>query len=523
MKQFSYITLLVMLMCITSIRTFAYDIAVENSDGVTIYYNYINNGKELEVVGSGGVSSLIIPEEVTYMNRTRKVTRIGANAFRNKSLTSVVIPQNVVKIGEYAFSNTLLYSVKIPNGVIDEFAFYYTSLNNVIIGDGVTTIGRYAFARNKGLVTIKFGKAIKKIWSYAFYDCNGLKKVITTDLKRWCGVIFGYDEKDFYGQRISITDLAEGANPLDYAHHLYSNDSTEIVDLVIPNGVSTINSLAFRWCDGLKTVKFPNSVTTIKDYAFSSCDSLNSISFGNKIKSIYDNAFNGCTAIKRVEIADIAAWSEMACTHTPCIYSHSLYYDGEEITNLVIPEGVVNVGNFAYLDNLTQVTIPMSAVTIKDEAFEGCNKLSSVVLPNGIKEVGNKAFYNCPSLISVDISENVQTIGSSAFNCSNLATVTSRIKKPFAINGSVFSQNTLYNATLYVPKGTINAYKKTDGWKDFVWIEGKDLNSTIEQIMNDSIREVSRYNINGNKIDASQRGLIILKLSNGTTKKVLKE
>ena len=70
--------LLTLFILMAGIRAYAYDIEVKNADGVTIYYNYINNGKELEVDGAANYgNSIVIPEEVTYMNRTRKVTSIG--------------------------------------------------------------------------------------------------------------------------------------------------------------------------------------------------------------------------------------------------------------------------------------------------------------------------------------------------------------------------------------------------------------------------------------------------------------
>ena len=68
------------------------------------------------------------------------------------------------------------------------------------------------------------------------------------------------------------------------------------------------------------------------------------------------------------------------------------------------------------------------------------------------------------------------SIGSQAFDGVDFPTVVSLIENPFAITGKTsnsrtFSQNTFLNATLYVPKGTIEKYKATDGWKDFVFIE----------------------------------------------------
>ena len=69
MKQLNPAILLTMLLCMFGAKASAYDIAVDNAEGVTIYYNYINDGTELEVTsGTSGNSysgSVVIPEEVT--------------------------------------------------------------------------------------------------------------------------------------------------------------------------------------------------------------------------------------------------------------------------------------------------------------------------------------------------------------------------------------------------------------------------------------------------------------------------
>ena len=137
----------------------AHDIEVKNADGVTIYYNYIYNGTELEVTFRGDSyndysneyqGNVAIPEEVTYMNRTRKVTIIGNSAFEDCSkLTSITIPNSVTSIGNDAFRYCSgLTSVTIPNSVtiIGDVAFENCSgLTSVTIGSGVTGIGAYAF------------------------------------------------------------------------------------------------------------------------------------------------------------------------------------------------------------------------------------------------------------------------------------------------------------------------------------------------------------------------------------------
>ena len=151
--------LLLFAMILLPLVASAHDIEVQNADGKTIYYNYINDGKELAVTFRGSNSydysneyqgNVVIPEEVTYMNRTRKVTSIGGGAFYNcNGLTSVTIPNSVTSIGGGAFEGCSgLTSVTIPNSVtsIGSLAFSGCSrLTSVTIPNSVTSIGDDAF------------------------------------------------------------------------------------------------------------------------------------------------------------------------------------------------------------------------------------------------------------------------------------------------------------------------------------------------------------------------------------------
>ena len=133
-------------------------------------------------------------------------------------------------------------------------------------------------------------------------------------------------------------------------------------------------------------------------------------------------------------------------------------------------------GAFHSCSGLTSVTIPNSVTSIGDGAFISCSGLTSVTIPNSVKSIGNYTFQNCFGLTSVTIGSGVTSIGSNAFDGVDIPTVVSLIENPFTIAGKTsstrtFTQNTFNNVTLYVPKGTIDKYKATDGWKDFLFME----------------------------------------------------
>ena len=237
-------------------EAYAYDIEVVNADGVTIYYNYFNEGRELEVTypSSNPYSgSVVIPEEVTFMNRTRKVTSIGERAFQQcRSLTSVTIPNSVTSIGESAFYNC-------------------SNLTSVTIGSGVTSIENEAFG-----------------------FCYGLTSVHITDLAAWCKISFSY----------SYTYSNTYSNPLSYAHHLYINNQ-EITDLVIPDGVTRIGDAAFSECSSLTSVTIPGSVTSIGGAAFYKCRGLTSVTIPGSVTSIgeYNQEIKGVTNVEVIPVS----------------------------------------------------------------------------------------------------------------------------------------------------------------------------------------------------------------------------
>jgi hypothetical protein len=223
-------------------------------------------------------------------------------------------------------------------------------------------------------------------------------------------------------------------------------------------------------------------VTSIGYRAFYYCFGLTSVTIGNSVTSIGGDAFYYCSGLKKVIVKDIAAWCGIKFDgfySNPLYYAKHLYSDEDtEIANLIIPNSVTSIGNYAfyYCYGLTSITIPNSVTSIGNRAFYYCSGLTSITIPNSVTSIGNYAFEYCSGLTSVTIGSGVTSIGSQAFDGVDIPTVISLIENPFKITGKTsdsrtFSQNTFNNATLYVPKGTIDKYKATDGWKDFLFIE----------------------------------------------------
>ena len=156
----------------------AQDISFENYNGVTIYYNFINNGTELQVTNRGGYfdssykGKVVIPGKINYGRKSYKVTSIGNNAFWSCPITSVTIPNNVTSIGDGAFRNCFeLTSVTIPNSVtsIGEGAFEDCAcLTSVVIPESVRIVGKHAFRRCSNLTSVTITNSLTSIGDDAF-------------------------------------------------------------------------------------------------------------------------------------------------------------------------------------------------------------------------------------------------------------------------------------------------------------------------------------------------------------------
>lgn len=287
MKHFNAkIILLTLLMCMVGTKVSAADIAVQNGDGVTIYYNFINNGTELEVTympnSEKYAGDIVIPETVSYEGKEYKVTRIGEQAFHGDDLTSVVIPNSVITIAKEAFNacykltsvtignsvttieekafNTCrsLTSLTIPRSVtsIEKGAFAGCAITSLVIEDAPVSLGYQAFANCKNLVSVDLGNNIKIIGSYAFYDCDKLPSITipnsVTEIGDWA---FNWCD-----ELMEVISLIE--TPFETPTYVFNDDNYNKATLYVPKGKLSLYKEVTCW------KRFKNIVEMAGEYCY---------------------------------------------------------------------------------------------------------------------------------------------------------------------------------------------------------------------------------------------------------------
>lgn len=137
------------------------------------------------------------------------------------------------------------------------------------------------------------------------------------------------------------------------------------------------------------------------------------------------------------------------------------FYDCSVLTSLSIPSGVTKIGCYAFENciGLTSLTLPSSVTEIGEGAFLNCRGLTNFTIPSGVTSIGHGAFFCCYGLISLTIPSSVTAIGSNAFNdCSGLTSIYVYMEKLPETGSHLFLGCDEKNCTVYVPKGTGDAY-----------------------------------------------------------------
>lgn len=446
--------------------------------------------KEADLSGEITIPQTVVNGEVTYT-----VTCISMQAFSMyEHLTKITLPPTIDSLGYSAFSGC--YALEQINlgetkiRVMPEYVFSACrKLKAITIPATVTQIVNNPFAQNKLLKAIDVAEGNKN-----YTSIDGL--LCTIDKKK-----------------------------------LLSYPGGKSKDAVVPDGIECIGNSAFNTCQTITSCKLPESVTRIENSAFTYCDSMKVINIPQKVEFIGMSAFSSCKVLdidvklpETLEFLGNYAFqnTSIKSINFPAaieVIPSSVAYACTKLKNITIAEGItmLNEGCFR-VTAIKEIVVPNSVTTIGTAVFDGCTLLQNVTLGSGIKKIGLKAFNGLKNISAItSLAQTPPTLGSTA-------------KYP------AFTEDVMKNATLYVPKEAMGAYKAADIWKNFekfgdsevgeitsedagVFVSGLTVSipeDKIVQIFNMS--GIAVYNGNGGVIDLPAKGIYILRINGKTLK-----
>ncbi len=208
------------------------------------------------------------------------------------------------------------------------------------------------------------------------------------------------------------------------------------------------------------------------DYgAFNDCKKLTKIVIPDSLRFVHGDSFQKCTELVSIIVSPANPYldSRNNCNGVIDTKKNELIC-GCKTT--VIPNSVVSIGQGAFFgcNALTSLEIPNSVTSIGVFAYGLCEGLTEIEIPNSVRKIGASAFSSCRNVTTITIGENVEEIGVHAFDTHSFikSIHCKAMTPPLCMSGNnppvwdrVFDLNAYYSATLYIPKGTKDAYKKS--------------------------------------------------------------
>ena len=392
-----------------------------------------------------------------------------------------IIPYGVETVGFAAFSGCLnLTSIIFSESVtcIEDYAFYICrGLKNVILSENLKSIGMMAFYNSYSLVSLELPSKLEEIGSGAFMECEKLYEIFNksalniveqsddygnvalyaqnvyteegySKLKMLGDFLFYIEDNDvtlltYTGQDTSIK-LPESVNGYSYeiANYAFAapillsdmemidiwqpkSNVSELVEIVISEGVNSIGKYAFKSCTNLMKITIPKSVGNVGEFAFQDCTNLLSVTIEEGVASIENYAFAGCYHLYEIfnkssldivvgssDNGGIAYYAKNVCSKEEDSKIKGLddcffFVDGNNI------ELLIYFGE--NIDVILPNTIDGHTYMVANDAFYNRIDIVSINLGDGVTSIGERAFSGCKSLTNVTLGKNIRSIGSDAF------------------------------------------------------------------------------------------------------------
>ena len=351
---------------------------------------------------------------LTQVKLPAGLTSIGYAAFRDcKNLKSINIPDTVRRIGEAAFSGCAkLAAPKLP--------------------DGLEAIGRQAFYNCRSLRAIAFPSSLREIGDQAF-AYSGVSKIVLNNQIESIGdkAFFGNDMKEIV-LPASLRSVGNGA--------FHQNTYTSLKAVIVSNPKTVFGRGAFGYDDGwtsyYKAHKKELDAGQEADFDKDDPDNwfdyyANKEDFGQNTLTF--TCYPGSTADELYQYHTRKVYLQgntdnVFTAPSDRVLQAGLFRNDDQVYELVIPEGVEEIGDHALagLSTLYKITFPSTLIRIGAHAFEQCIGLKEISLPaQGMTEVGEAAFKDCSELSKINIPDGITEIADSTFEgCKNLSAVT---------------------------------------------------------------------------------------------------
>ena len=407
-------------------------------------YLYHTTGGQYLYEPIGNYRLFLNGSEINTLEIPSDVTCLSTNSFAGcKSISKVIIHDNVHTIGDYAFYECdALSKIEFGNNVtsIGEYCFYHCRLlENIDLPKSLREL-KIGALLSLNLKEITIPGNVTKIGSGCFLDCQKLTTVKFEDSD--LDITLGYGQ--YNGQPLFIgcplQKLYLGRNfkektmssSIGYSVSPFSNQ-TGLTTVTIGDNVKSIGPNLFEGCSSLSEIKLPQSLEKIETEAFKGCSSLSEINTPQSLKIIKEGAFDGCDKLPILDNIQYAGNCAIKVTDrdlecynlakdTKMILS-SCFFGCTKLGKIDLPSSIVYWGDNVFGDctNLTEISIPDKVKGIGESMFYGCENLKQIIIPSNIETIYAGAFAGCKSLTEMVIPQSVRRIDDSAFKgCTSL-------------------------------------------------------------------------------------------------------